>query len=766
MKWLNNNRILAGFGLTLVILVINAVITYRNMIEAINHGNRVSHTNEVLAALEATLSTVVNAETGQRGYIITGEEDFLAPYNTAVSSIGDRLQQVKQLTADNPNQQQQIATLEPKINTKLSYLQRSIAVRREKGFAAAQQIVSSGQGKQGTDEIRSIILQMENEERQLLQRRSQEARDSTQETVFTFSIASGISLALLGLVYYLVKRDTTERQRTEKVLRESESRFRRLAESNIIGVMFANFNGKIWEANDAFLEIVGYSRQDLRLERLRWDAITPPEYRAVDERLIEATLRSGASPLLEKEYIRKDGKRIPILAGVALLEGSQDNCICFILDLTERKRAELALQRSAQRLAALHAIDRAILAAQSPEEIAQAALSRLRQLIPCQQAYLVLFNLEQDEAKMLAASTNGNLEPIEGITIPITDFVAANWQQQESIRYIEDIATLEHRTPVLEHRLADGMHSFIAVSLAVDGKEILGQLNLFANQAAAFNPEYVDIAREVADQLAIAIQQAELREQLQGYAAELEHRVAERTTQLQEANAELEAFAYSVSHDLRAPLRAMQGFAQALLEDYANQLEPLGQEYAQRIIAAADRMDTLINELLTYSRLSRAELRLQPVGLAIVVSQALADLKPEIEEKQAQIIVKQPLPDVMGHFPTLVQILINLIANALKFVASEVQPQVRIWVEGQETSQSKIRLWVEDNGIGIAPEYHQRIFSVFERLHGVETYPGTGIGLAIARKGIERMGGQVGVESQVSQGSRFWLDLPRVVSSE
>ncbi len=302
------------------------------------------------------------------------------------------------------------------------------------------------------------------------------------------------------------------------------------------------------------------------------------------------------------------------------------------------------------------------------------------------------------------------------------------------------------------------MHSFIAVSLIAE-TELFGELNLFSSQPAAFNPEYRDIAREVADQLAIAIQQARLREQLQRYAAELEQRVAARTTALEEANTELQAFAYSVSHDLRAPLRAMQGFAQALLEDYADQLDSFAQDYARRIVAAASRMDTLINDLLAYSRLSRAEIRLQPVSLAVVVAEALAQLDAELQERQAQVTVEESLPEVVAHRTTVIQVVTNLLANAVKFVAPTVKPQVRVWAEERE---GWVRLWLQDNGIGIAPEHQQRIFRVFERLHGIETYPGTGIGLAIVRKGVERMGGSVGVKSQVGQGSRFWIELPQV----
>ncbi|MSS72009.1 MAG: PAS domain-containing sensor histidine kinase [Candidatus Latescibacteria bacterium] len=227
---------------------------------------------------------------------------------------------------------------------------------------------------------------------------------------------------------------------------------------------------------------------------------------------------------------------------------------------------------------------------------------------------------------------------------------------------------------------------------------------------------------------------------------------------LKETNAELESFTYTISHDLRAPLRAMQGFADALQEDYADRLDPTGRDYTRRIAAAARRMDTLIQDLLSYSRLSRADLQLETVALASVTEEARAQLEADLRNRKAQVTVDEPLPAVKGHAATLVQIVANLMANAIKFVAPEVTPQVKIWAQEQK---GWVRLCVKDNGIGIAPEHRERIFRVFERLHGADVYPGTGIGLAIVRKGMERMGGRAGVESEVGQGSQFWIELPK-----
>ena len=341
-----------------------------------------------------------------------------------------------------------------------------------------------------------------------------------------------------------------------------------------------------------------------------------------------------------------------------------------------------------------------------------------------------------------------------------------------------------------------------------------------------FAPGDLAFLTAFANQATLSIRNARLYEEVQRHAEELEQRVAERTAELQEhvayieelnralanlledvqaanrqaermarqlaeTNVELESFAYSVSHDLRAPLRAMQGFAEALLEDYGDRLDEVGQDYANRIVRATQRMDELIEDLLAYSWLGRVDVRLRTVSLGAVVAEALVPLETEIAQAEAVVVVEEPLPAVLAHHSTLVQVVTNLLTNAIKFVEPGVQPHVRIWAamsrgagepgetgrpgaeemgrpgdreqlsvpESEIQNLNWIRLWVEDNGIGIAPEHRERVFRVFERLHGIETYPGTGIGLAIVRKGVERMGGRVGIESEIGQGSRFWVEL-------
>jgi PAS domain S-box-containing protein len=223
------------------------------------------------------------------------------------------------------------------------------------------------------------------------------------------------------------------------------------------------------------------------------------------------------------------------------------------------------------------------------------------------------------------------------------------------------------------------------------------------------------------------------------------------------ANSELESVNYSIAHDLRTPLRSMGGFGKALLEDENGRLSPEGVEFVKRIVRSTKYMDALLQDLLAYSSLNRTQMPPEPVSIETVVKETLALYEDSIRERHAQVEVRSPLGSVLAHLPTMRQIIGNLLDNGLKFCPPDRSPCLQIYtIEKPGT----LRLWVEDNGIGISPEHHERIFGLFRQLHHSDTRPGTGIGLAIVRRAAERMGGKAGVESSPGKGSRFWVDLP------
>lgn len=234
---------------------------------------------------------------------------------------------------------------------------------------------------------------------------------------------------------------------------------------------------------------------------------------------------------------------------------------------------------------------------------------------------------------------------------------------------------------------------------------------------------------------------------------QLERLVDDRTAALQRLVAELESFSYTLVHDIRGPLRAITGFADILAVDHAAHLDPEGRRHVGRIQQSARRMDQLIVDILTYSRLSRGKPDVHSVDLDELLRDIVRSL-PECHPEKAEIEIESPLPRVQGNEALLIQCFSNLLHNAAKFVAPGIKPHIRI---AAQASGTRTRIEVSDNGIGIAPEARARIFEPFHREH--PTYEGTGIGLAIVRKVVDQLGGRVDVESQPGHGSRFWVEL-------
>lgn len=333
---------------------------------------------------------------------------------------------------------------------------------------------------------------------------------------------------------------------------------------------------------------------------------------------------------------------------------------------------------------------------------------------------------------------------MEGVRQEFTDFMGVEYAlRQERIYAVQ--------------RLKENVRKFRWVVLLVLGLA----LGLYFQRQLSEVARIFETALATAKQKTAALQtsEASLREaegKLRQYADDLEKMVAQRTAKLQETIAELEAYSYSISHDLRAPLRAMEGYARVLLEDFQQKVGPDGKVYLDRIMNAAQRMDKLIQDILNYSQVTRLEIASEPVELDKLIHDIIEHY-PKLNSIKGDIKIERPLPTVMAPEVLLTQCIANLLSNAVKFVAEESMVRVRIRAE---THDADVRLWVEDNGIGIAPEYKTRIFGVFERIPGEKPREGMGIGLAIVRKAVERMGGTVGVESELGKGSKFWILLP------
>ena len=415
----------------------------------------------------------------------------------------------------------------------------------------------------------------------------------------------------------------------------------------------------------------------------------------------------------------------------------------------ERRRASIAAARHQERLRIVHEIDRAILAEAKPEAIAAAVLQPLRALLGVARANINLIDAVANDVEWFASAGRRRTHIGEGVRFPIHLLGDAAGLARGEAQTIDTRALPpgKERDALLE----TGVLYYMAVPM-ITGDQLLGALS-FGGERNEFPEEQIAIAHEVATQLAVAIGNARLYERVRRLNAELEQRVLERTAELESANRELEAFSYSVSHDLRAPLRAVHGYAQMLDEDHGAKLDDEGRRLLGVVRASAQQMGRLIDDLLKFSQVGRRSLSRSRVDMRALAGEVIAEIAPDFPRSSLEL---GALPEAQGDRALLRHVWVNLIGNALKYSARSAEPRVEVSgrVDGAECLYT-----VRDNGAGFDMRYYDKLFNVFQRLHREDEFEGTGVGLAIVQRVVARHGGRVWAEGAVGEGARFTFVL-------
>lgn len=443
-------------------------------------------------------------------------------------------------------------------------------------------------------------------------------------------------------------------------------------------------------------------------------------------------------------------------------------------DVTERIQNEEAIAKYVERLRILHQIDKALIAGESLEAIAAAALPPFRELLGVARAIVNLFDLEKGEVEWLAAAGRHRVHVGPGIRYPIQLMGSVESLRKGETQFI-DVDALPP-SPEVGALLESGIQTYAVVPM-IAGGELIGSIS-FGGGSDSISSEQISIAQEVAAQFAIALTQAQLDERIRRQAEELEVRVLERTRELEMAHAalqktnleltqsaanlravnqELDAFSYSVSHDLRAPLRAIDGFSRILLTEHAANMTVDAQEFLRDIRRNARQMGLLVDDLLNLSRLGRQPVKRQPLEPASLVCQCLEELRRQHEGRKVELRIGE-LPTCWADPALLTQVWMNLISNAFKYTSKRETAIVEIGSRRDDAS-GRQTYFIQDNGVGFDMRYVHKLFGVFQRLHRAEDYEGTGVGLAIVQRIVHRHGGQVWAEAQQDRGATFFFNL-------
>jgi PAS domain S-box-containing protein len=709
MTWALDKTTTLGFATAVAIMLTAAGVSWNYINELEKASTWVSHTQEVLKEIEEVRAGMANLESSQRGYIILGDEHLLAQRKEIKDAVREDLNALRQLTAADPEQQHDLDELDPLVASRTDFGEQTIMARRAQGFPAAQQMLATGTGIRLTDNIKRLLLTMRDDQYGLLVTRQKQVDAISKETFLLLPVGVFLSLTILSLALFFLNAGVGEQNRAEEKLKASLKEVTDLRDALDEHAIVATTDpqGKITYVNDKFCAISGYSRKELLGQDHR--IINSGHHPKAFIRDLWTTIGQGRVWHGEIKNRAKNGSfywvdttLVPFLNE----EGKVRQYVAIRADITERKRAEEA---AAQLAAIVNSSNDAIIG------------KDLNSIVTS-------WNVGAEKLFGYSAS--------EMIGQPITRLIPPD-RQQEEIEIIDQIKQGESVEHYETLRMAKDGH-LIDISVTVSPiKDKTGKI-LGASKVARDITERKRTEQEIHD-LNIS----------------LEKRVAERTAELESANKELEAFSYSVSHDLRAPLRAVDGFSQAVVEDYGALLPEEGRHYLQTIREGAQRMGVLIDDLLTFSRLSRAALKKQEVNTGKLVRHVLEDLNSQQEGRQVEIRMGH-LPACRGDPALLNQVWVNLLSNALKYTRHREYTVVEI---GCKLEQGENVYFVRDNGAGFDMRYADKLFGVFQRLHRADEFEGTGVGLAIVQRVIHRHGGRIWVDAAVDRGATFYFTL-------
>jgi PAS domain S-box-containing protein len=769
VKGLSEKIVTGGFVLALLLLTGVSIESYLNIQKLIESRRSIEHTHQVIETFNKILKGMEDAERGRRGYAFLKDDRELDILQAGVRDATRATATARQLTQDNLAQQRRLDELEPLIKKRLVLLQEFVDRQQQSKINQSTQAALIKQTLVLQQDIQARLQEMEDEERVLLQQRSAATDASVRQANLADRIAYLLSFVLLIGVFFLLQKQIRIRKRAEIALQKQAEEVYDLYNQAPCGYHSLDAEGTFIRINDTELAWLGYTREEVIHKKKFADFVTA-ESLLLFQKSFPVFKAQGWVNDLEFEIIRKDGTIFPVSLSATAITDAAGTFVMSrstLFDIGDRKRVEIqrkraeeALQqaneqletRVQERTAELAQVNASLQTELSERKRAETMLreSEQRLSLAIEGAEMATWDVDVRTRKALWSARHYELLGYQ--LVPSGEATLEMWRSRvhpddlERVMQAAEQAIRERSIYRTEHRIirADNGKD---VWLASFGQALYDE----AGQAVRFIGIILDITdRKRAEQV---LQQAK---------EDLEIKVQERTTELKQlnenlvrSNQELEQFAYVASHDLQEPLRAVTGYTQLLVQDYQERLDESAQEYTAYIVDGAKRMQQLIQDLLAYSRVGTRDLTFASTDCNVVLKQVLRNLQVAIAENNAAIVLDS-LPTVIADKNQLTQLFQNLIGNAIKF-RREAPPQIHI---SAELKDGEWLFRVQDNGIGMKSRYLDRIFEIFKRLHTRTEFPGTGIGLAICKKIVDRHSGRIWAESEPGIGTTFYFTIP------
>ncbi len=702
-------KILAAFIVALGLLLIGGTYTYRTTVQFADSLEWQAHSQEVRAAIASIYGSLAGAELALRDYLLTKDEDNLNEYRRLREDVERHVDAVQRLTADNPLQQANVAALRPVVASRLAAMASAYTAFLDFGLPAARAIISLTRKVPATQTVRARTDILDAEEVRLLHERQRATAE-----VRSITLISLLSTLVLASVLFIglfrgVRREMHARREAEDALRASERYSRGVLDSSPDCLCVLGLDGRVTQMTAHGLKLMEIEDFGSVLNG-DWLSIWSGADRAAADVALAAARPGragrfqGFCPTFKGAERWWDVIVMPMLGA----DGRPERILTVSRDISEVKRTENELRETNRFL------DSLIENLPVMVVIKDAVLLRV---VRCNEAFARVLGRPRDELLGKSAS--------ELFTADEARFIVEKDREALAAGRLVEVAEQTIHTMRL------GPRTFNSMKLPINDRN--------------GKPQYL---------MAISVD-ITARKQAEEAIRKLNSALEAKAAQLESSNHELESFSYSVSHDLRAPLRAIDGFALMIEEDYCDRLDAQGNRYLAVIRDNSRRMGALIDDLLSFSRLGRLPVGAQEVNVESLVQEVLEELSNGQNLPPIEI---DDLPPVRADRALLRQVWVNLISNAIKYSSKSAAP--RIHVSGRQNGTEN-QYSISDNGVGFDMNYVEKLFGVFQRLHRADEFSGTGVGLAIVHRVVTRHGGRVWAEGRVNDGATFSFALPK-----